>query len=71
MNCTFCEASGEPCACNDGRGKLRSETWEQYVIRLAAKQQLKNECLSAYMGYLRSGDSEPEAARCALYDWDI
>jgi hypothetical protein len=27
--------------------------------------------LSAFNKYITSGDSEPEAAWCALYDWDI
>lgn len=49
---------------------MDDETWRQCVGRVARQHGMEQECLELYDRYVAHGDSEPEAALNALYEWD-
>lgn len=46
------------------------ESWRDAVKRISNKYGMEQECLESFDAYVAAGDSESEAAWCALYDWD-
>lgn len=46
------------------------DSWRQMAIDAAAEFGLELEVAESFDKYLELGNEPPEAARCALYEWD-
>lgn len=53
-----------------GFSKQPDESYRDAVARIAGKCGLDNECLEIFDRLIAQGDTETEAAWCALYEWD-
>lgn len=47
------------------------ERWRHHVLVKGRRAGVEQEVLDSYEEYLESGDEPSEAARCALWDWDV